>query len=84
MRTANARAIDYWLEVVKDKMVERLVLEAAMEEGFIRCVLFFVGFIAFIMMVYTAYPADELLPVHEVCFHFNVYMSFAVITGALS
>jgi len=53
------------LEVVKDRMIERLVLEQAMEEGFIRCVLFFVGFISFIMMVYTAYPADELLPVHE-------------------
>ncbi|CAD7939844.1 unnamed protein product [Amoebophrya sp. A120] len=53
------------LQVAKDRMVERLVLEQTMEEEFIRCVLFFVGFMSFLMMLYTAYPADALLPVHE-------------------
>ena len=32
------------LEVIKARMVERLVLEASMETGLLRCVLFFIGF----------------------------------------
>eukprot|EP00392_Amoebophrya_sp_AT5.2_P017911 g18333.t1 len=53
------------MEVAKDRMVERLVLEQTMEEEFIRCNLFFIGFLSFLMMIYSAYPADALLPVHE-------------------
>ena len=31
----------------------------------VRCILFFLGFISFLMMIYTAYPADFLFPVHQ-------------------
>lgn len=39
------------LEVIKARMIERLVMESTLESGFVRCVLFFVGFVSMIMMV---------------------------------
>jgi len=53
------------LKLVKDRWVERLVLENSMESSIARCFLFLVYYVFFLMMLYMSYPSPNLLPVHQ-------------------
>lgn len=51
--------------VIKDRLVERLILEDNLERTFFQCTLFLVGFVLFLSLVHMATPTGLILPIHE-------------------
>ena len=51
--------------VIKDRLVERLILEDNLERTFFQCTLFLVGFVLFLSLVHMATPTELILPIHE-------------------
>eukprot|EP00397_Hematodinium_sp_SG-2012_P025733 GEMP01026907.1.p1 GENE.GEMP01026907.1~~GEMP01026907.1.p1 ORF type:complete len:656 (-),score=128.98 GEMP01026907.1:259-2226(-) len=71
---ANLEGVaDEPLKFIKNRWVERLVLENAMSNRVTRCCIFVLQFLMFFAMLMLSFPATSVLPVHQTLVsHFNL------------